>query len=201
MPVVVVDSWCKLNEAAAKVVRIFWENITALVLLEKVEVTSKYEYESNILIKDFHCTTLNRGNDDNDVVNNMCQEQMYCIRVTYWLQQAPARKSSFSSLIQIKDQLNHPPAIFNIYQFSLTKERSKSFLALFPILGYTYFANYGSVFILLPTVNIKWMTTMSLIYKRCTHLVSSGFDLERGDKDTMISLQIVMKIIHFNQTK
>ena len=36
MPVVVVDSWCKLNEAAAKVVRIFWENITALVLLEKV---------------------------------------------------------------------------------------------------------------------------------------------------------------------
>ena len=90
MPVVVVDSWCKLNEAAAKVVRIFWENITALVLLEKVEVTSKYEYESNILIKDFHYTTLNRGNDDNNVVNNMCQEQMYCIRVTYWLQQAPA---------------------------------------------------------------------------------------------------------------
>ena len=59
----------------------------------------------------------------------------------------------------------------------------------------------GLVFILLPTVNIKWMTTMSLIYKRCTHLVSSGFDLEIGDKDTMTSLQKVMKIIHFNQTK
>ena len=57
------------------------------------------------------------------------------------------------------------------------------------------------VFILLPTVNIKWMTTISLIYKRCTHVVRSGFDLKRGDKDTMTSLQIVMKIFHFNQTK